>query len=113
MQNSESFNLCGVAWKTGRCPVLPCSAICSQLGIDALEDAAEIAAQGGLMASDQAIDGVDGGSPEWRAALIEVEEARQQYARVLTAADSADSEVDNVWLRLWRAERRRDELIKQ
>jgi hypothetical protein len=65
------------------------------------------------MASDQAIDEVDGSSPEWRAALIEVEEARQQYARVLTAADSVDSEVDNVWLRLWRAERRRDELIKQ
>ena len=65
------------------------------------------------MASDQAIEGVDGSSPEWRAALIEVEEARKQYARVLTAADSVDSEVDSVWLRLWRAERRRDELIKQ
>ena len=79
----------------------------------ALDDAAEIVAQGGLMDSDQALDGVDGGSPEWRAALIEVEEARKQYARVLSAAGSVDSEVDNVWLRLWRAERRRDELIKQ
>jgi len=64
------------------------------------------------MVSDQAFDWVDGGSPEWRAALIEVEEARQQYARVVTAADSLDVEVDTVWLRLWRAERRRDELIK-
>ena len=65
------------------------------------------------MASDQAIDEVDGSSPEWRAALIEVEEARQEYARVLVAAESFESEVDHVWLRLWRAERRRDELIKQ
>jgi hypothetical protein len=65
------------------------------------------------MAFDQAIDGIDGGSPEWRAAMIEVEEARQLYARVLAAAGSVESEVDNVWLRLWRAERRRDELIKQ
>jgi hypothetical protein len=64
------------------------------------------------MVSDQTFDGVDGGSPEWRAALIEVEAARQQYARVVTAGDSEDAEVDNVWLRLWRAERRRDELIK-
>jgi hypothetical protein len=65
------------------------------------------------MASDQAIDGADGRSRELRAALIEVEEARRLYARVLTAADSVESEVDNMWLRLWRAERRRDELIKQ
>jgi hypothetical protein len=62
---------------------------------------------------DQAFDAVHGASPEWRAALIEVEEARRQYARVLTAANSAESELDSVWLRLWRAERRRDELLRQ
>jgi hypothetical protein len=61
----------------------------------------------------QANDGIDGGAPEWRSALMEVEQARQQYARVLTAADSEDSEIDTVWLRLWRAERRRDELLKR
>lgn len=65
------------------------------------------------MVSDQVFDGVDGDSPEWRAAVIEVEKARQQYAQVATSAHSVDAEVDNVWLRLWRAERRRDELIKR
>jgi hypothetical protein len=65
------------------------------------------------MISDQVFDGVDGDSPEWRAAVMEVEEARQQYAQVATSANSLDAEVDNVWLRLWRAERRRDELIKR
>ena len=64
------------------------------------------------MLSSQDLYAVDDVSPEWRAALMEVEQARQQYARVLAAADSRDSEVDIVWLRLWRAERRRDELIK-
>ena len=65
------------------------------------------------MVSDQAADWVDGSSLEWRAAVIEVEEARRQYTRIVAAADSLDIEVDNVWWRLWRAERRRDDLLKE
>jgi hypothetical protein len=64
------------------------------------------------MPSGQPDDVVDSNSPEWRAASIEVEQARQQYARVLASADSDDAEADIMWLRLWRAERRRDELLK-
>lgn len=61
---------------------------------------------------EQAENGIDGLSPEWRAAVLEVEHARQEYARALAAADHGETEVDIMWLRLWRAERRRDELAK-
>ena len=64
------------------------------------------------MVSNQPADWTDGSSIEWRAALIEVEEARRLYALTIAAADSLDIEVDKVWWRLWRAERRRDELLK-
>jgi hypothetical protein len=64
------------------------------------------------MLSDQPDDEIDGGSPEWRSAPLEVERARQQYARALAAVDGGEAEVDIMWLRLWRAERRRDELVK-
>jgi hypothetical protein len=50
-------------------------------------------------------------TPEWRAAVVDVERARQEYARILTTPHS-EWEVDLAWLRLWRAERRRDELIR-
>lgn len=60
---------------------------------------------------EQAEIGIDGRSPEWRAAVLEVEHARKEYARALAAADHGETEVD-MWLRLWRAERRRDELAK-
>ncbi len=61
---------------------------------------------------EQAESGIDGRSPEWRAAVLEVEQARLEYARALAAADHGETEVDMMWLRLWRAERRRDELTK-
>jgi hypothetical protein len=64
------------------------------------------------MGAEQAEEGMDGCSPEWRAAVLEVEQARQDYARVLAAGSSGETEVDIMWLRLWRAERRRDELAK-
>jgi len=64
------------------------------------------------MPTNQSEEGVDSCSPEWRAAVLEVERARQEYARVLAAGNSAETEVDIVWLRLWRAERRRDDLAK-
>ena len=64
------------------------------------------------MLSNQPNDEFDGSSPEWRSALLEVERARQQYARALAAVESGETEVDIMWLRLWRAERRRDELVR-
>ncbi len=65
------------------------------------------------MPSSQTHAAMDARAPEWRAAVVEVEQARLQYARILAEPDCEDGEVDRVWLRLWRAERRRDELIKQ
>ena len=64
------------------------------------------------MVAEQAEEGMDGGSPEWQAAVLEVEQARQAYARALAVLDHGETEVDIMWLRLWRAERRRDELVK-
>ncbi len=64
------------------------------------------------MPANQSEESVDPQSPEWRAAVLEVEQARQEYARVLAAASSVETELDIRWLRLWRAERRRDDLAK-
>jgi hypothetical protein len=71
-----------------------------------------MSARGVGMPSSQPEEEMDGYSPQWRAAVLEVEQARQHYARVLAAANSGETEVDIMWLRLWRAERRRDELVK-
>ena len=48
---------------------------------------------------------------EWRRAVVEVERARQKYIRCLEAADAGDSRFGQAWLHLYRAERRRDELL--
>jgi len=64
------------------------------------------------MVAEQAEVSMDGGSPEWQSAVLEVEQARQAYARALAVVDRGEAEVDITWLRLWRAERRRDELAK-
>jgi hypothetical protein len=49
---------------------------------------------------------------EWRAYVVEVEHARQDYIQYLRAPDREESEVGRLWLRLWLAERRRDELFR-
>jgi len=46
----------------------------------------------------------------WSEALLEVEYARIAYLQQLRLPDRDEREVDRLWLRLWRAERRRDEL---
>jgi len=46
----------------------------------------------------------------WREALLEVEYARIAYLQQLRLPDRDEREVDRLWLRLWRAERQRDEL---
>ena len=51
---------------------------------------------------------------EWRQVVMEVESLRREYAQQLSAGESEQDEraIKQLWLRLWRAERRRDELLK-
>jgi hypothetical protein len=64
------------------------------------------------MTTSQRIGGPEGGEQDWRDAVVEVERARVEYAKHADASDEDDRTVGRRWLRLWRAERRRDELIK-
>jgi hypothetical protein len=48
---------------------------------------------------------------EWREAVLELARAQRAYAEVVATPDVPDVLVDRVWLWLWRAERRRDELL--
>ena len=50
---------------------------------------------------------------EWGVAMVQAEHARQDYAQHLRAADREESELGRLWLRLWLAERRRDELFRR
>jgi hypothetical protein len=40
---------------------------------------------------------------QWRAALVRAEQARQDYAQCLRAANRDESELGRLWLRLWLA----------
>jgi hypothetical protein len=48
---------------------------------------------------------------EWREAFLELARAQRAYAEVTASPDAPDALVNRVWLWLWRAERRRDELL--
>jgi hypothetical protein len=48
---------------------------------------------------------------EWRAAVIDLARAERAYAEITARPDAPEVLVDRVWLWLWRAERRRDELL--
>ena len=63
------------------------------------------------MAAIEEMKGTPEYPSEWRAAVLEVEQARQHYARALAAGSRVEAEVDSSWMRLWRAERRRDKLL--
>ena len=65
------------------------------------------------MSESERADLPDARDREWREALVEVERARMDYARYCEADDEDDRAVGRTWLRLWRAERRRDELIRK
>jgi len=52
------------------------------------------------------------GEQEWREALMEVEQARMEYAKHVDTTDEDGNLAGRRWLRLWRAERRRDELMR-
>jgi hypothetical protein len=49
---------------------------------------------------------------EWRTTLIEIERARRDYEALLESHESNERAIGRLWLRLWRAERRRDELLR-
>ena len=55
------------------------------------------------------------GEREWRDAIVELERSRQEYERRLSDGESESEEraIGRLWLRLWRAERRRDELLRR
>jgi hypothetical protein len=49
---------------------------------------------------------------EWRAALVHAEHLRLEYSRQLDAIDAKAPELEDLWLKLWSAERRRDDLFR-
>jgi hypothetical protein len=49
---------------------------------------------------------------QWLAALVRAEHARQEYAQYLRAADTDETVERRLWLQLWHAERRREELFR-
>jgi hypothetical protein len=53
------------------------------------------------------------GESAWKAAFVQAEGARQAYAQCLRATDQDQSELGRLWLRLWLAERRRDDLFRR
>lgn len=48
---------------------------------------------------------------EWREAVLDLARAQRAYVEITASPDAPDVLVDRVWLWLWRAERRRDELL--
>jgi hypothetical protein len=48
---------------------------------------------------------------EWREAIVDLARAQRAYEEITASPDAPDILVDRVWLWLWRAERRRDELL--
>jgi hypothetical protein len=49
---------------------------------------------------------------DWRTTLIEIERARWEYEALLRTDESNERAIGRLWLRLWRAERHRDELLR-
>lgn len=48
---------------------------------------------------------------EWREAVLDLARAQRAYAEIQALQDVPQAVVDRVWLWLWRAERRRDDLL--
>ena len=48
---------------------------------------------------------------EWREAVMDLARAQRAYAEIIATPNASDAVVNRAWLRLWRAERRRDELL--
>ncbi len=50
---------------------------------------------------------------EWRHAMLELSRAQSAYDDVVASPEVPEKVVNQLWLRLWRAERRRDELLER
>jgi hypothetical protein len=48
---------------------------------------------------------------EWREAVLDLARAQRAYEEIMASPDAPDVLVNRAWLWLWRAERRRDELL--
>jgi hypothetical protein len=48
---------------------------------------------------------------EWREAVLDLARAQRAYEEITASPDAPDVLVNRAWLWLWRAERRRDELL--
>jgi hypothetical protein len=94
MVHSGRFNVHGVAFPTRAIPP-------------------EIRREGSNMSASERTEALEVNQRAWREALLEVEQARIDYAKLTDDSDVDDGAIGRRWLRLWRAERRRDELIKQ
>jgi hypothetical protein len=65
------------------------------------------------MSASERTNATEGDRRAWGEALLEVEQARVAYAKLVDGSDADDGAVGRRWLRLWRAERRRDELMRK
>jgi hypothetical protein len=54
---------------------------------------------------------LSGGDFEWREAILDLARAQRAYAEIIATPEAPEALVNRAWLRLWRAERRRDELL--
>jgi hypothetical protein len=48
---------------------------------------------------------------EWREAMLDLARAQRAYAEIAATPEVPEALINRAWLRLWRAERRRDELL--
>jgi hypothetical protein len=48
----------------------------------------------------------------WRAALVHAEHLRLEYSQLSEAADTAEFELEELWLLLWHADERREALFR-
>jgi hypothetical protein len=65
------------------------------------------------MSAPERMNAIEGNERAWREVVLEVEEARLEYAKLADESDADDGAIGRRWLRLWRAERRRDELVRK
>jgi hypothetical protein len=49
---------------------------------------------------------------QWRAALVHAEYLRLEYSQRSGAAETAELELEQLWVLLWRAEQRREALFR-
>lgn len=73
----------------------------------------ELCPQGIKMAEAASVESPSDVEAAWYVALVQAEHLRQDYVHHQRAADIAELELESLWLHLWLAERRRDELFNR